>query len=388
MEISKTVMRFYDDCVRHRRELHKIPEIAYHEYETHRYLMQELEALKPDRLEPLATTGIKAVFYAPCAKETIAFRADIDALPIKEKTGLPFASENDGFMHACGHDGHAAALLTFAMLLAQKRESLKVNIVLIFQPAEEGAAGANRIIEEGALENPKIDRMYGFHLWPQIPLGEVGFREGPLMAQSCGMDITIKGKSVPGFRPGQNVDAITTAAELITVLQTLVSRIVSPEESVVFTIGRIEGGSARNVIAKKVVLNCTLRTFSDDLFHNVIFPHIEDMVKGFALASGAEITIDVPQLYHCLSNPKELSEHFKKLLGEDVNDAIPRAMNSEDYSFYQKKIPALYFFVGIEDCEDFPPLHNSLFYYNESALLSAMEVYYRIVCDACGVDSL
>ncbi len=377
MEVSERIRRLETECVTLRRQLHRFPETAYQENRTQAFVLEYLAGINPDRLEPIAGTGVRAVFFTPGATQTIAFRADMDGLPVTEETGLAFASECPGRMHACGHDGHTAALLCFAKFLSGQRSRLSHNVVLLFQPAEEGAAGAEKMVQAGALKNPPVDRIYGFHIWPSLALGRIGFRLGPLMAQSCGLDIVIKSR--PEAQRGKTVDAIMTASELITILQTLVSRMINPEEPVVFTIGRIAGGKARNVICTEVMLNCTLRSFSDETFHNVIYPRITNMINGFSMASGATIDITMPQLYHCVNNPSALFQDLAALLGPDADTDIPRAMNSEDFSFYQKEVPGLYFFVGIRDREDFPPLHNSRFDFDEKALLYGLEVYSRIL---------
>ena len=200
----------------HRRALHRIPEVGYTEKKTQAYILDQLSKLKPDDLRVFAETGVRAVFKGDGSGRVVAFRSDIDALPVKEQTGVCFASEHDGFMHACGHDGHMANLLVFAEIIAQMRSQLADDVVLLFQPAEETIGGAKRMIDEGALKDPDVDVVYGMHLMPDVPKGSIACCEGPIMAQTCEMDFVIHGRSAHGATPHLGVDSITAMAHLLT----------------------------------------------------------------------------------------------------------------------------------------------------------------------------
>ncbi|MDD3920961.1 MAG: M20 family metallopeptidase [Eubacteriales bacterium] len=377
MKLSPLVQANLEECTRVRRDLHRIPEIAFHEHQTQAYIMQYLTPLQPDVLQPIAGTGVKAVFYAKNPTDTIGFRADIDALPIEEWTELPFASTHPGCMHACGHDGHTTVALVLCKLVHENRDKLKNNIVVLFQPAEEGGSGAERMIEGGALENPQIDRLYGLHVWPELKKGRLGIRRGVFMAQSCGFDLTVRGKSAHGAKPDMGIDAVVAAAELISMLQTVVSRSTNPDEPVVLTIGKIQGGEARNIICDKVVLNGTLRVLTDTM-HDYIFTRISEILKGFELATGITTELSEVQHYYGVENPPEMCREFERLVKADI-ESMQHLMIGEDFSSYQRHVPGMFFFVGVGEHTGFPPLHNAHFNFDESALLYGLEAYCRVL---------
>ena len=228
--LEKEASRYENQLRAHRRALHQIPEVGYEEHETYAYLMEQLRALAPDDLKTYAETGIRAVFRGDGTGRVIAFRSDIDALPISEKTGCAFASRHPGKMHACGHDGHMANLLTFAQWLSEHRASLCDDVVLLFQPAEETIGGAKNMIEEGALENPHVEVVYGMHMMPDVPIGRISACAGPMMAQTCEMDIVIHGLASHGAMPHLGRDAVMAMAHLLTLLQTTVARSIDPAQ--------------------------------------------------------------------------------------------------------------------------------------------------------------
>ncbi len=377
MQLSSVVLSMREECIRVRRELHRIPEIAFEEYQTQAYILRYLEAQQPDKLIKLAGTGVKAVFYAPGAKETIAFRADIDALPVEEWTKTPYASVHPGKMHACGHDGHITVALLMAKLIHARREALTVNVVLLFQPGEEGGGGARKMISDGALRDPRVDRIYALHVWPELKPGQLGVRRGTFMAQSCGFDLTVIGKSAHGASPDKGIDAVVAAAELISVLQTVVSRSTSPDEPVVLTIGKIHGGEARNIICDRVVMSGTLRTFSSEM-REQIMDRIRKILAGFELATGITTEFNEVQLYYSVENPLDMTEEFQLLMKADLHP-MQHLMIGEDFSFYQQEIPGLFFFVGVGEYSGYPPLHSPHFDYNEDSLLYGLEAYCRML---------
>ena len=291
MQISDQILSMQDDCVRIRRDLHRIPEIGFRLYDTQAYVRKELEACGPDSLETLALTGLKAVFYAKGAEKTLAFRADMDALRSEETNDVPYRSCREGAMHGCGHDGHTTILLLLAKWIAKNRKKLRCNVVLLFQPGEEGWAGARRMIEDGALENPKVDQIYGLHLWPTVPKGKVGVRWGYQMAQTSDFEITVRGKSAHASTPQMGIDAIVVSAEFITMLQTVITRDVDPHQDALLTLGKIQGGTSHNVIAEEVVISGTLRVFSNELYH-VLSHKMLALMQGLETATGAVFQIE------------------------------------------------------------------------------------------------
>ncbi|MEG1548634.1 MAG: M20 family metallopeptidase [Clostridia bacterium] len=377
MELSNSVEALRDECIRVRRELHSIPETAYNEIKTQAYVMEYMSKLAPDVLVPIAGTGVKAVYYAKHPQSTIAFRADMDALPVKEATGVQFASTHIGYMHACGHDGHMSALLMLARLVSSMHGTLKCNVVLLFQPGEEGGCGAQAMIDDGALNNPHIERIYGMHIWPELERGKIGTRSGAFMAQSCGFNITVCGKSAHGAKPEMGIDAIVAAAQIITALQTVVSRSVSADEPVVVSIGSIMGGEVRNVICDKVELKGTLRVFSDDL-HDNVYARIRDILRGAESAFGVKTEFIEVQRYYCVNNDPALTKELVGILNKDAYE-YPRVPLGEDFSFYQRSVSGVFFFVGSGEPNHNAPLHSPKFDFDETVLLNGVEVYRRIL---------
>ena len=294
-------------------------------------------------------------------------------------TELSFESTHIGRMHACGHDGHMAVLLLFASLVSRSREKLKYNIVLLFQPAEESIGGALRMIEEGALQNPSVERIFGLHLWPSIEQGKLGVRSGPMMAQTREFDIILHGKSAHGASPQDGIDAIVASAELILMLQSVISRSISPHEHSLITIGKITGGQARNIISDRVELNGTLRTFSNELT-NYIKSKISDMLHGLELSTGVKTEYKETMHYPMVDNPSYMVDYLKSLVEAEAIVEAEEQMAAEDFAFYQQHVPGLFMLLGIGG-KSFPhPLHSPLFNFDESALLGGVEVYRRIAC--------
>ena len=288
MNLSKEIASMYDDAVRIRQDLHRIPEIGFQLHDTQAYVLNELRQCAPDRLETPAVCGVKAVFFARDAETTIAFRADMDGIHNDEANNVPYCSQHPGNMHGCGHDGHMTILLLFARWIAKNRAHIHCNIVLLFQPGEEGWAGARRMIDDGALENPKVDRIYGLHLWPTVPKGKIGVRWDYLMAQTSDFEITVHGKSAHASTPQMGIDAIVVAAELVTMVQTVITRDVDPHQDALLTLGKIQGGTSHNVIAEEVTISGTLRVFSNDLYRTLSHK-IAALMQGLETATGAQI---------------------------------------------------------------------------------------------------
>jgi len=376
MDIRPEVQSVLPELERVRRELHAMPEDGYREFETQKYVYDYLFALAPDRLEKLAGTGVKAVFFAKEPKRTTAFRADMDALPITEDTGLPFASKTPGFMHACGHDAHMASALLTAALVAGHRDELTENVVFLFQPAEEGLLGAAKMIGEGALEAPHVDRIFGFHIYPGIPEGKIALREGPMMARATGLNLTIRGKSAHGAKPHLGNDAIVAAAALVTMLETLVSRKIDPMENAVLTIGTISGGTRRNIICDEVKMTLTMRTFTDAVYE-AMMAGIRGMLEAVEHAFGVvtELAFEGSD-YLAVVNDADLARAYREAVGDAAIEA-QRACISEDFSFYQRKTKGLFVFLGVG--EEVDALHTSRMFFEERALLPAIEAYLRLL---------
>lgn len=374
--VRQEILAWQAEAVRLRRALHKIPEKGLQEYKTQQFLLNELAQTHPDKLETLAGTGIKAVYYAPNAERTVAFRADIDALALHEETGVPFASEHEGMMHACGHDGHMTALLLLAKLIDAHRAEQKHNLVLLFQPGEEFFGGAAYMVRDGALHDPEVDEIYGMHVCPELPIGTLSFCEGAAMARSVGLDITVHGVSAHGARPEEGKDAIVAAAQLILMLQTIISRNVAARDEAVLTIGSVHGGKMRNIVCDEVALLLTLRTYTDEVCDRIL-ARIEEQLSGLETAFGVRCTMTKTQDYPAVYNAPHLVEHVRRIVENDVVTLPPR-MISEDFSFYQKEVPGVFFHVGVSEGQEGLALHNSRFFYREEALLYGVEVFWRL----------
>ena len=250
--------------------------------------------------------------------------------------------------------------------------------MLLFPPGAEGYGGAKRMVEEGALQNPAVDRIFGFHVWPTVPKGKIAIRWGPMMAQTSEIDIVVDGLSAHGASPQMGVDAIVATAEFISMMQTAITRNTDPHQDALLTIGKITGGTARNVIADHVVMNGTLRTFSNEVYDNLT-ERIISMGKGLELATGARVEYKELMHYPCVDNPRYLVEEFYHLVDmEDVLLAEP-VMQGEDFSFYQQKVPGLFMFLGIGGGRNKVPLHNCEFDFDEDAMLYGIEIYRRIL---------
>ena len=381
MKLDAQIERLAPYCMRLRRELHRVPEVGFDCFETQRIVMRELEACAPDRLEKIAVTGVKAVFLAPGAAETIAFRADMDALPNPEESDCEWRSQHPGRMHGCGHDGHMAALLTFARWLRDNRSAVRRSIVLLFQPGEEGWGGARRMIGDGALEDPRVDRIYGLHLWPTVARGKIGVRWGEQMAQTSDFEITVRGKSAHASTPQMGIDAIVVSAELITMLQTVVTRDADPHQDVLLTLGKISGGTAHNVIAEEVRISGTLRTLSDALFP-VLAEKVRALAHGLEVATGATIRLERRVYYPVVRNPRALVERLYGVLDSmEDTELVEPVMAAEDFSEYQQHVPGVFFFLGVRDGRGGAPLHSAAFDFDEDVLLTGAEVYRRLALE-------
>lgn len=368
----------YEGVVRaHRRALHRIPELGYSEQKTQAYILKELQALAPDEVRVFAQTGVRAVFRGNGQGRVVAFRADIDALPVKEETGCAFASEHPGFMHACGHDGHMANLLTLARWLADHRAKLVDDVVLLFQPAEETTGGAKRMIDEGALENPHVDVVYGMHVMPDVPKGKIAACAGPIMAQTSEMNLIIHGRSAHGATPHLGCDAVTAMGHLITMLQTSVARSVDPCQQALITIGRVQAGTQRNILADEAVLEGIVRTFSNQVYDGLEACIRRDM-QAVDTAFGTHTDFERNVYYPCVDNDPVEFERVRALLGERFMQAKPK-MTAEDFSFYQLSAPGVFVFCGVGDEMHSSPLHAATFDFDEAALLPALALFAGLV---------
>lgn len=376
IKLDKDIRGISQTIIEIRRDLHQIPELGFKEYKTNKYIIDFLKELEIDTIEKTAGTGVLAYFKGNEGKKTIAFRADIDALPISERTDVEYSSLHKGMMHACGHDGHTAILLGLAMYLSKNRSKIKDNMLLIFQPAEEGPGGAEVIVKEGVFERYNIDSIYGLHLYPDVEEGKIGLKTGPIMAQTGEFDIHIKGKSGHGAMPHNSKDSIVIASELVNSIQNIISRNIDPVEPAVITIGRIEGGERRNVIAGEVIMEGTMRAFNE-LVYKKMKRKMKIISKSLAMAQDCEIDIVFRDMYPFVDNDKKLVDNFITAIGEEHIEIVKPQMTAEDFSYYQRAVPGLFFFLGVGNKEKgyVYSLHNSKFNFNEEVLASGVQIY-------------
>jgi len=356
-----------------RRELHKIPEIATEEFKTAQFIEDTLKSFGITNIKRLYNTGVVAVL-GDIKNHCIAFRADIDALPIKEETNLPFSSENNGMMHACGHDGHTAVLLALAKYLKDNEQLLTNCIKLIFQPAEEGSGGAEPMIKEGALENPGVEKIFGFHLWPGIEIGKAEYSSDASFAEAQRYEIHIKGNGGHGAIPDGIKNCLFASAEIIEKLKELNQKF----EKTIVSACAINSTGYYNVFADEVTLKGTMRTLKEGTFSK-----IEDEINSFCKKNlyGCEITPAFYYEYPCAKNHKnelnELTEASKKVLGhENVYESKP-TYAAEDFGYYTQKTKGAHIKIGTSN-RDLPltlnPLHNPHFDIDENALIYALKI--------------
>ena len=386
MNIRPEVEAIKDILIQWRRDFHQYPELGFEEHRTSSIIAETLISFGMSPKTGVGKTGVTADLNFG-EGPTIALRADMDALPMQETSGLSFSSKHDGVMHACGHDGHMAMLLGAAKILSQMDKELTGTIRFIFQPAEEGEGGARYMIEDGCLEG--VDEIYGIHVWNYQPVGEVGAKEGPILAAADLFDIIIKGVGGHGATPQGTVDAVIVAAHLIQALQTIVSRNTNPLESTVITIGEINGGHNFNIIADKVRLAGTTRAYTKEN-RSMIQRRMQEIIDGVAKSFGAEITFNYTDGYPPTINHagpvKKVLQAAGKVVGPGAGDPY-LSMGGEDFSYYLQKVPGCFFFVGSapDGQRQFStPHHCSHFNMDESALSVGTSVYLHLVEDILG----
>ena len=371
--IDEKISGITDEMIRLRRDFHRHPELGFAEKRTAGIIAEYLRNLGLEVFEGVGTTGVIGILNGNSTGKTLMLRADMDALPIQELNEVGYRSVNDGVMHACGHDGHMAILLGTAAVLSGMRDRLSGRVKFVFQPAEETLGGARNMIADGVLDSPKVDAAFGLHLISLLPLGYIGYKPGPIMASMDPFTITIKGKGGHCAMPESGIDAILISAQVITALQSLVTKEISPISPVVINVGTINGGDAPNVIADKVVMEGTVRTLDTNV-QQLIPRHMERMLAGITQAMGGEYELDYSTGYPITINDaamtKLVQDVAEQVVGKDFVFEVPSAMISEDMSFYLQKVPGSYFYVGAGNVEKgfTQPHHNSRFDIDEQAL--------------------
>jgi amidohydrolase len=354
-----------------RRKLHQYPELAFEEFKTSKLIYSKLKSLKPNKVTKLGGNGIIALINGKTGKKCIGLRADMDALPIQEKTGLSFTSKNPGVMHACGHDAHMAMLYGAMLILSKLKNEINGKIKFIFQPAEEkNPGGASILIKHGVLKNPKVDAIFGQHVISGKSAGSLGFYPGVMMASQDELYITITGKPGHGAKPHTTIDPIVVASQVVLALQTIASRNTNPYDPLVITIGKFVGGTATNIIPAEVKLEGTIRTLNEKLRKKSL-KLIDRTLKGITESAGAKYKFDISPGYpELVNNPKitEFASNAAREYSGKKNVFIAESLlAAEDFAFYLKKIPGTFYRIGVGNTSD---IHTSTINIDESSIIA------------------
>ena len=387
-----------------RRDIHQNPELGNREFRTATLVAKHLRSLGMEVKTEVGVTGVIGVLKGGQPGPVVALRADMDALPVLERTPVSFASKATTFyegketavMHACGHDSHVAILMGVAEILSGMQKELKGTVKFIFQPAEEGApkgeeGGAELMVKEGALNNPKVDVIFGLHINAQVEVGKITYRPGGMFAGVGDMKITVKGKSSHGAEPWSSVDPIVVSAQIINNLQTIVSRNVNvTKNAAVVTIGAIHGGNRSNIIPEQVEMLGTVRTLSE-ADEKLVFERIRQIVTKTAEANGTEATLELPYSSHYpvtfnnIALTAKMLPSLQKSTGAENVVLVPAETGAEDFSFFANEVPGFYFYVGAlpkgKDPETSAPHHTPEFYLDESGFITGVNAMVNLVVD-------
>jgi amidohydrolase len=367
-ELKKDVDRITDQIVEWRRDFHRHPEVAFQEERTSSVIKKFLESLDIP-VTVSAKTGLRGVLEGKSGGKTVALRADIDALPLKEEGDKVYISQNPEAAHCCGHDGHMAILMGAVKMLAERRDDLEGNVVFLFQPSEERIpGGAKPMVEDGAMEG--VDAVFGLHLWAPLPTGKMGIVKGPMMAQPDAFTLVVKGKGGHGSMPQQTVDSILVASQIVVNVQSIVSRNIDPLKPGVVSFGTIEGGTIYNIIPAEVKLTGTVRTFDPEI-KSLAKKRILEIAEGTAQTFGATVELSYDDGYPAVVNDEAMVDFVldvtQRTLGEECIAKIDPVMGGEDFSYFLQEAPGAFLFLGAGG-GDFYPHHHPAFDIDEKAL--------------------
>jgi hippurate hydrolase len=383
MPVINRVADLQPDIMAWRRHLHAHPELMYDVHGTAAFVAERLREFGCDEVATgLGRTGVVGVIKGrkPASGDlkVIGLRADMDALPIEEETNLPYASKTPGKMHACGHDGHTAMLLGAARYLAETR-NFAGDAVVIFQPAEEGGAGADAMIKDGLMERFKIEQVYGMHNGPGLPVGSFALRPGPIMAATDAIDIRIEGIGGHAARPHKCIDSVLVGAQLVTALQSIVSRTVDPLDSAVISICEFHAGNARNVIPQIAELKGTVRTLTPEV-RDLVEKRVREVVAGVAQQTGARIDLVYERGYPVTVNHPEQTDIATRIASDVAGaanvHAVPPMMGAEDFAYMLEARPGAFIFVGNGDSAG---LHHPAYNFNDEAIVYGTSYWVKLV---------
>lgn len=397
--IDQKANELEEQVIEWRRYFHENPELSNREFNTAKKIAEHLESLGMDVQTGVAHTGVVGLLKGGKPGPVVALRADIDALPVTERTDVPFRSvakgmyqgKEVGVMHACGHDTHIAILMGVAKILTDMKDEVPGTVKFIFQPAEEGAplgeeGGAEMMVKEGVLKDPDVDAIFGLHISDNTPVGQINYRPGSIMAAVNSYTIVVNGKQAHGSAPWTGIDPIVTAAQIINNIQTVVSRSMElTKEAAVVTVGQINGGVRHNIIPEQVVMEGTIRTLDDDM-REQLFERLETIVTHTALSNGATAELTIHKGYPVTYNDPALTEMmvptFHRTAGKDMVNEINAITGAEDFSYFQKEVPGVYFFLGgMPDGHTPAGHHTPDFYLDESGMKLGVRTMANLVFD-------
>ncbi|WP_159995736.1 M20 aminoacylase family protein [Roseomonas sp. 18066] len=372
MPVLNRIAAFHDEMTAWRQDFHRHPELAFEEVRTSGIVAEKLKSFGVDEVVTgIAKTGVVGVIRGSAPGGAIGLRADMDALPILEESGVAYSSTIPGKMHACGHDGHTSMLLGAAKYLAETR-NFAGTVYVFFQPAEESGGGAEVMVKEGLFDRFPVDRVFGIHNWPSLPAGEFAWRVGPLMAAVADIDITVTGKGAHGAMPHQGNDPVVIAAQIVTAFQSIVARNIEPVEAGVVTIGSITGGHAFNVIPESVRLHGTARWFKPEI-GDVLETKVTELATGIAAAYGAKAAVKFTRMYPATINEEASTQLAIRAAGAVSGEAkvaeLPKpTMGGEDFAFMLNEKPGAYLFLGGGKSAGDPQVHHPKYDFNDAIL--------------------
>jgi amidohydrolase len=395
-DVDRLATEINSQVVAWRRDFHQHPELGTQETRTAKVIADELRKLGYEVTTGVAGTGVVAVLKGSRPGPVVALRADMDALPVTEQVDLPFKStakatwngQEVGVMHACGHDNHMAIQLGVATVLAKLKDRLPGTVKLLFQPAEEGPGGAEPMIKAGAMQNPKVDAVFGLHVFP-LPAGNVQYRPGPMMASADSFLIRLKGRQTHGAVPWGGIDSIVIGSQIVMALQTIVSRSVNITEApAVVTVGRFTGGNRSNIIPEQVEIEGTVRTFDENVRKD-IHARIRSIATNLAATGGATAEVEFGLGYPVTRNDPALTERMaptlRRVAGANNVSVGPLTGTAEDFSYFQQQAPGMFVFLGVtprdQDHTRAPQNHSPLFFADESALPVGVRVMANLALD-------
>ncbi|MDL2276932.1 M20 family metallopeptidase, partial [Breznakia sp. OttesenSCG-928-G09] len=374
--VREDVQSLLDEVMSNRRHLHMYPEIALNTPNTEAFIVEKLKSYGFEIVEQgIAEHGVVGYLWVN-DEPAIGFRSDMDALPMFEENDVSYKSTND-YAHMCGHDGHMAALLGLAKYLSAHKDKLKTSVCFVFQPGEEGPGGSKIMIEEGLFKKYPMRCIFGTHVMGEVAEGVIASRSGAMMARNGEVKVKIKGKGTHGATPQLGKDAIVAGAAFVNQIQTIISRSISPLNSGVVSIGSFHGGSAENIIAEIVQMEGTIRSFDDETYA-LIKERLISIGKGIAYSYDVDVDVEIIDYYLVVENDEALFNTLKNVIGDEFYEVEPK-MAAEDFSFYQKEVPGLFYYVGTGSDTYNQHLHNARYNFDEKVLLNVIETNLRLL---------